>query len=78
MPKNKHRSLGGVELATIRAELARNGLTQTALAANLGMSQASLSSRLTGHVAFSVPEIQATAKFLGIRVTDLIAEEVAS
>lgn len=51
--------------ANVRAEMARRGLTQTQLAAQIGISQAQLSKRLAGQIAFDVDELAAIGEALG-------------
>lgn len=60
--------------ANVRAEMARQRITQAQLAAVLGRSQQALSSRLSGRVAFSIDEIATVADRLGIPVSALIGE----
>jgi transcriptional regulator with XRE-family HTH domain len=59
---------------TVRGYLASRGKTQADLASHLGISQQSVSRRLTGGQPFNVVELQQVAEFLGVRVTDLIAD----
>lgn len=56
----------------VRAEMARKGVTQSELAAALGLSQTVISSRLRGKTPFDVNEITTTAAFLGLPVVSLI------
>jgi transcriptional regulator with XRE-family HTH domain len=57
--------------ANVRAELARRGLPAADLAAELGVSCASVSRRLAGRTPFSADELVATASWLGVPLTDL-------
>lgn len=59
--------------ANVRAELARKGITQTDLAAELSKSQPWISRRLSGRVPFNVAELAAIASVLDIAVTELLA-----
>jgi cyanate lyase len=52
--------------AEVRAELARQRKTQSALAEALGRSEAYVTRRLTGEVAFNLEEIESVAGFLGV------------
>jgi transcriptional regulator with XRE-family HTH domain len=63
--------------ANVRAEMARRSVTQTTLAAALGISQAQVSKRLAGAVAFDVNELRAVADFLGVPLP-LLIEGVAA
>ena len=60
--------------ATIRAELARRRIPQTIVAERLGMSQPSLSRRLTGDTPFDVNELAIVAEILGIPLATLIGD----
>jgi transcriptional regulator with XRE-family HTH domain len=61
--------------ANVRAELARQRLTQIKLAAHLEMSQQAVSKRLLGLVPFDIDELTATAAFLGVPVASLLSDE---
>lgn len=56
----------------VRAMLAYHEKNQTAAAAVLGLSQAAVSRRLRGDVAFSISELGRLAGWLDISVADLI------
>lgn len=58
--------------AEVRAQLARQQLTGTALAAAIGKSEMYVSRRLRGHVAFDLGDVEQAARFLGIAVNDLL------
>jgi transcriptional regulator with XRE-family HTH domain len=60
--------------ANIRAELARRRISQTALAAHLGVSQSWVASRLQGRTPFDVNELHAVAKFLGVPPSALLPD----
>lgn len=64
--------------ANVRAEMARRGVSQTALADQLGITQTGVSTRLRGKVAFNVDELAAVAAVLEVPVTVLLAEEPAT
>lgn len=53
--------------ATIKAAMAAKGITQAALADQLGVTQAWLSRRLTGQVAWRVSEVDKVTAELGGR-----------
>ena len=55
----------------IRAELGRQNLTYTALAAATGITPSTLSRRLIGTKPFLLEELQSIARFLGIKLSDL-------
>ena len=65
-------------LANIRAEVARRRLSQSAIAAALGVSQQSVSKRLNGHVPLTVDELGIIAGLLDITPADLLSQAVAS
>lgn len=62
--------------STVRAELARRGMHQRALASVLGLSQASVSARLSGAAEWRVSELQTVARVLGIRVSLIVTPDV--
>jgi len=62
--------------ANIRAEIARRKISQTTLAKHLGLSQTSISARLSGRTAFDINEIHAVAVFLGVPITVLLPSEI--
>lgn len=57
----------------IRAELARQQKSRTALAAAMGVSLNTLTSRLTGRYPFLVDEVAVCASFLGFTISQLVA-----
>lgn len=63
--------------ASIRAEMARAGETQTTFAAKLGVSQGSVSRRLTGDADWTVPEIIRAAEILNVPLSALLPEVAA-
>lgn len=62
----------------VRAELARRGLDGVTLCAPLGLSRNSIYARLNGTKPFNTDEIEATTKFLGITVDQLIRSAALS
>lgn len=59
--------------ATVRAELARAGKSQTDLAAVLGVTQTAVSKRLRGVTPFDVNELALVANALDLDMSVLIA-----
>lgn len=59
--------------ATVRAELSRRRVTQAQLGEAIGLSQMAVSRRISGAVAFNVDELAATAGFLDLDLTSLLA-----
>ena len=55
--------------ANVRAELARHGKSQSALAQVLGIAQPGVSKRLAGTVEFGAGELIKVATFLGVPVS---------
>lgn len=55
--------------AEIRAEIARQRLTQTELAARMGISQAAFSRNLNGRVPLTVDFVQEVAGVLGVPIS---------
>jgi len=66
------QTLSGEVAANIRAELARQKVSQTQVAERLGLSQAAVSRRLSGALPFELDEIAAVADLLNVRARDLI------
>lgn len=64
--------------AEVRAEMARQRRGQVEVATELGWSQAFLSRRLTGGVAFSTDEIEHVARVLGVPLTQFTAPAQAA
>lgn len=60
--------------AEVRAYLARQRKTQGDLAVALGISQQSVSRRMTGAQPFDVDELHRIAAWLGVPVSALLAE----
>lgn len=58
--------------AQIRALMAARRLTSADLGAALDISQSSASRRMVGEGTFTLNEIQATAEWLGVPITDII------
>ena len=61
----------------IRAELARRGLTQAALAQHLGISAAGVSDRLRGVTPWDVNELHTVAQVFDLPMRDLLPESAA-
>jgi transcriptional regulator with XRE-family HTH domain len=59
---------------SVRAELARRGITGRELAAALGRSERTVRRRLSGDLPFTVDELTAVAGFLDIPVGSLLPE----
>lgn len=58
--------------ANIRAEMARQRIPQTAIAAALGITQQSVSNRINGRVPIDVDELAVFARLLGVPVASLL------
>lgn len=61
----------------VRAEMARQGLSQEALGSRIGWDQKRVSRRLTGAVAIDTNELGELAAALGVPVTQFLPAEVA-
>lgn len=57
----------------VRAEMARNGLTQGGLAQHLRMTQPAVSRRLGGDVPFNVNELAIVSRAVGVSLSRLVA-----
>ena len=64
--------------AEVRAELARQRVSQEALCARIGMSQSTLSRRITGEHPFDTSELAEIAEVLGVPVSRFIPDGVAA
>lgn len=60
--------------ANLRAEIARQRISQTTLAEHLGLSQGGVSRRLLGQVPIDVDELDQFAEVLGVSARDLLGE----
>lgn len=60
--------------ANVRAEMARQGVTQADLAARLHVSQTQVSARLRGRVPFDVNELVLIAATLGVPLAALLPD----
>ena len=63
--------------AEVRAEMARQRRSQEWLAARLGVSQSTLSRRITGELAFDTTELANVAAVLGVPVTRFLVGSAA-
>lgn len=61
----------------VREALRMSGRTQTELAAALGITQAAVTRRLTGHIAWKVTDLAPTAELLGLTVAELLGHSPA-
>ena len=64
--------------ANIRAEIARKSMTQTELAAGLGIHQSALSERLRGRVSWRLEELTTAAEILGVTFEQLCMDPAAT
>jgi transcriptional regulator with XRE-family HTH domain len=64
--------------ANIRAEMARRGISQAALALKLGKSQAAVSARLRGITPVDVNELDVIAGHLGVDPASLLTEPMGA
>ncbi len=65
------RTFEDVVIAEIKAEMARQDMSQRELASRLGWHQTSVSKRLTGKVALRAHEIEEIAQALKVSVREL-------
>src|SRR5690348_6844413 len=73
MPSTQQRLRAAVA-EEVRALLARRRISSVKLAAQIGRSQAYVSRRLNGDVAFDLDDLENIARVLRVRVTDLVPE----
>lgn len=64
--------------ASVRAEMSRRGVQQAAVAERLGLPQSAVSKRLRGLTPWSASELAKVADLLGVPVSKLYPESVAS
>lgn len=57
----------------VRAEMARNGLTQGDLATRLNLTQPAVSRRLTGEIPLNVNELATISRVVGVPLGRLVA-----
>jgi transcriptional regulator with XRE-family HTH domain len=62
----------------VRAEMARQGVSQRELAERLGFAQSGLSKRLTGQLTFRAEEWERIAEILGVPVTQFLPVPAAA
>jgi transcriptional regulator with XRE-family HTH domain len=60
--------------ANIRAEMARQRLSQSAIAIEVGMSPAAISQRLSGKTAINVDELLRLARVLNVPAGSLLGD----
>lgn len=63
--------------AEVRAELARQQMSQSELAKRLGVAQQTVSRRMTGEVPFDIAELATIAELLGVPMSQLLGERAA-
>lgn len=74
LPAPDHKPFTVVVAAKIRGRIAELGYRQADLAGVLGVSQQSVSKRLTGKVPFDVNELATVADWLGVSVMQLLGD----
>jgi transcriptional regulator with XRE-family HTH domain len=62
----------------VRAEMARQRVSQRQLAAQLGLSQVQIQRRLAGRIEFRPSELDRAAELLGVPVTQLLPSAPAA
>ena len=65
-------------LDEVRAQLARRHLTQQDLRQQAGITQSTMSRRMTGETAFTLPELFDVCAVLGMSVTELLQKADAN
>lgn len=63
--------------ANVTAAMESQGIAVRTLAERTGIARMTLSRRLTGHSDFTIGELDAVARVLGVTVTSLLSEDVA-
>lgn len=72
------RDVNEVIAAEVRAELARQGLSQSALAGMLGWSQVTVSRRLRSAGQFTVGELEQVSQALNVSLSELTSPRAAA
>lgn len=78
LPAPDHKPFTVIVAAKIRGRIAELGYRQADLAGVLGVSQQSVSKRLTGKVPFDVNELEKVATWLGYSVVQLLGDAGAT
>lgn len=73
-----HQSLSQRVADNVRAELARAKISQAKLASEINFTQQAISRRLSGHVSFTIDELDSIAAVLGISLITLLGDEIAA
>ncbi len=72
-PTEPHRRVA----AEVRAELARQQISQSELAKRLGVAQQTVSRRITGDIPFDIAELSKIAEILGVPFANFLGERAA-
>lgn len=64
--------------AEVRAEMARQRISQSALAEQLGRTQQYVSRRIVGEVPFDVADLEKIAEFFGVPVSRLVPDNTTA
>lgn len=64
--------------AEVRAELARQRMSQVTLAARMNVSQAYVGRRIAGEPAFNIGELDLIARILEVPITHLLPQQQAA
>lgn len=62
----------------VRAEMARRGVAQTSLGAEIELSQAAVSKRLLGITPWTVDELMAVAAYLDTNISVLLGQKLSA
>ena len=73
-PPNNRKESPSTLAQAVRAEMTRASVSQDDLAGLLGISQKSVSRRLTGEVEFRFSELEAIARRLGVPMSRFLAD----
>lgn len=72
-PHSRGEDAGQLVVGEIRAELARQRVSQSELAARLGVSRAYVTRRLSDHTPLSITDLANIADLLGVPVANFTA-----
>lgn len=74
MPRKALTEVSVAVVPNVRAELARQGISQEVIAKKLGLTRHQISRRLRGQTAFRRRELSQIAKHLDIPLAELLGE----
>lgn len=71
------QSLPQTTAAEVRAEMARQRVSQAALAEHLGRTQQYVSRRIVGEIPFDVADLEKIAQYLRVPISRFVRDDIA-